>query len=222
MDWNSLLIFIHVLCLVFWLGTDVGVFVLGKFAQNSEYPSDQRLLLLKIAMILDMFPRLCMVLMIPTGYQMAVNIGAINPAAYLTPAVWIFASIWLVIVMTGLLQHGTDLGVRAKAVEKIIHYFLFILGSWAGLASLVSGAPISMRWLAIKVLFYVLIIAFVLFLEKVFNPVAEAFMKLAQEGSSSELESQIRKGMDRTYIWVLAIYAAVILSAYFGISMPQF
>ena len=222
MELNSFLIFIHVLCLVFWLGTDVGVFVLGKFAQRSEYPSDLRLLLLKIAMILDMFPRLCMVLMIPTGYQLAVNIGAINPAAYLTPAVWIFASIWLVIVITGLLQHGTNLGVRAKTVEKFIHYFLFILGSWAGLASLVSSAPISMQWLAIKVLFFVLIIAFVLFLEKVFNPVADAFMKLAQEGSSPELESQIRKGMDRTYVWVIAIYVAVLLSAYFGVAKPVF
>ncbi len=222
MDWNSLLIFVHLMCLVFWLGTDIGVFVLGKFAQNPEYTSDQRLLVLKIAMILDMFPRLCMVLMIPTGYQMAVNIGAINPAAYLTPAVWVFASIWLAIVATGLLQHGTDLGVRAKAAEKVIHYFLFILGSWAGLASLVSGAPISMRWLAVKVLFYVLIIAFVLFLEKVFNPVADAFMKLAEDGSSAELESQIRKGMDRTYVWVIAIYAAVILSAYFGVGQPVF
>jgi len=222
MDWITLLLFIHLLSLVFWLGTDIGVFVLGKFAQNSTYTVDQRLLLLKVALILDVFPRICMVVIVPTGYQLAVSIGAISPGQYVSAAVWLFSVIWLAIVVTGMAHGEKPLGLRAKAIQKWIHYFLLILGLWAGLGSLYSGAPIGMHWLAVKVLFYVLIIVFVLFLERVFNPVAEAFMKLAIEGSSPDLESKIRNGMDRTYVWVLAIYACVVFSAYFGISQPQF
>ena len=222
MDWNNFLVFVHILLLVFWLGTDIGVFVLGKFAQNPQYTVDQRLLLLKVALILDMFPRVCMVLIVPTGYQLAINLGAINPGAYLTSGVWVFSGIWLAVVLTGLLQHGNDIGVRAKLIEKWIHYFLLTTGAWVGITSLYSGAPISMRWLAIKVILFVLIIIFALLLERVFNPVATAFFKLAEEGSSVETEDQIRKGMDRTYVWVLAIYAAVIFAAYFGVSKPGF
>jgi hypothetical protein len=222
MDWTSLLVFIHVLCLVFWLGTDIGVFVLGKFAQNPIYTTDQRLLLLKVALILDMFPRVCMVLMVPTGFQLATNIGAISPASFVTAGVWLSSGLWLAIVLTGLLKSETPIGVRAKSFEKWIHYLLIPLGAWAGLVSLVTGAPISMRWLAVKVLLYVLIVVFALLLEHVFQPAAAAFMKLAQEGSSTELEHRIRKGMDKTYVWVLAIYAAVIFAAYFGVSQPGF
>jgi hypothetical protein len=222
MDWHTFLIFIHVMLLVFWLGTDVGVFVLGKFAQNPTYTTDQRLLLLQVAMILDMFPRVCMVLIVPTGFQLAVQIAAINPASYVVPVVWLFSGIWLAIVLTGMFKNGQSAGLKAKAIEKWIHYLLIPLGAWAGLASLYSGAPIVMQWLAAKVLFYVLIVIFALLLEHVFNPAAQAFMQLAEEGSSDELEHRIRKGMDKTYVWVLAIYAAVILSAYFGVSQPGF
>lgn len=217
-----MLVFIHVLALVFWLGTDIGVFVMGKFAQNPVYTVDQRLLLLKVALILDVFPRICMIIIVPTGYQLAVHIGAISPGSYLTPGVWLFSLIWLAIVVTGMTQGEKALGLQAKAAQKWIYYFLLILGLWAGLGSLYSNAPIGMHWLELKVLFYVLIIVFVLFLERVFNPVAEAFMKLAIEGSSPDLESQIRKGMDKTYVWVILIYVCVVFSAYFGISQPQF
>ena len=50
MDWYAVLLFVHILSLVFWLGTDIGVFVLGKFAQNPIYAVEQRLLLLKVAL----------------------------------------------------------------------------------------------------------------------------------------------------------------------------
>ena len=75
MDWYAVLLFVHILSLVFWLGTDIGVFVLGKFAQNPDYSVDQRLLLLKVALILDMFPRVFMVMSLPTGFQLATAIG---------------------------------------------------------------------------------------------------------------------------------------------------
>jgi len=45
-------------------------------------------------------------------------------------------------------------------------------------------------------------------------------MSLETEGSTPELESQIRGGMDRTYVWVLAIYAIVVITAYVGVAKP--
>lgn len=221
MDWHEVLIFVHIMLLVFWLGTDIGVFVLGKFAQNPVYTVEQRLLLLKVGLILDMFPRVCMVLMVPTGYQMAVNLGAIDPGQYVTEGVWAFSLFWLGVVLTALARHDQPVGVKAKKGEKLILYILLaILGS-VGLASLINGAPIVVPWLAAKVVMYALIVVFVLALEKVFVPAVAGFARLESEGSGPELEQQIRGGMDRTYVWVLAIYTMVVASAYFGVLQPD-
>lgn len=221
MDWQGILIFVHILLLVFWLGTDIGVFVLGKFAQNPAYQVEQRLLLLKVGLILDMFPRVCMVLMIPTGYQMAVNLGAIDPGQYVSEGVWGFSIIWLAVVLTGMARQDQPVGVTAKRIEKMILYILLVLLVWAGLASLINGAPIATPWLAAKIMMYAMIIISVLLLEKVFFPAVAGFARLEQEGSSPELEQQIRGGMDKTYVWVLAIYAMVVVSAYFGVLKPD-
>jgi hypothetical protein len=220
MDGYAVLLFIHILSLVFWLGTDIGVFVLGKFAQNPGYSVEQRLLLLKVALILDMFPRVFMVLTLPSGFHLATAMGAIPYSLALIAGVWAFSAVWLVIVLTGLLRHEAPIGKSAKKVEKIIQYVLFAVLAWAGLASLLTGDPITTPWIAVKVLMYASILVIIQFLEKAFFPAVAGFLSLESSGSSPQLESQIRGGMDRVYLWVLAIYAVVIVSAFLGVAKP--
>ena len=220
MDWHAVLVFVHILALVFWLGTDIGVFALGKFAQNPVYAVEQRLLLLKVALILDMFPRVFMVLSFPTGFQLAVALGAIPNDPTLVAGVWLFSGLWLAVVVTGLLLHEAPIGQSAKKIEKIIQYLLIVVLGWAGLASLLTSEPIAMPWLAAKILMYALIIVVMQFLEKAFMPAVVGFAGLESSGSSPELESQIQDGMNRTYTWVLAIYLLVLISAFLGVAQP--
>ena len=220
MDWYAILLFVHILSLVFWLGTDIGVFVLGKFAQNPAYAVEQRLLLLKVALILDMFPRVFMVLSLPTGFQLATELGAIAASQLLTAAVWGFSVIWLAVVLTGLLRQEEPIGQYAKKAEKLIHLILLVTLAWAGLSSLFGDGLITMTWVAAKVLLYSLLFVVMPLLEKAFLPAVAGFMSLETEGSSPELESQIRGGMDRTYVWVLTIYAIVIVTAFIGVAKP--
>lgn len=220
MDWNTHLLFAHVLLFVFWLGTDIGVFVLGKFAQNPKYSVDQRLLLLQPTLIIDMFPRICMVLIVPTGYQLAVNLEAIHASQYFTMGVWLLSGVWLAVVLTRFFWSEQPVGQNARRVEKIIHYFVVLTAGWAGLASIYYGAPIHEYWIAEKVVVYVLIVLCVWLLEMAFDPAAIAFMRLEKEGSTAELEMQISGGMNRTYAWVIAIYILVAHSAWLGVSHP--
>ena len=220
MDLYAILLFLHILSLVFWLGTDIGVFVLGKFAQNPVYAVEQRLLLLKVALILDMFPRVFMVLSLPTGFQLATILGAIPNGQDLTIAVWAFSAVWLAVVLTGLLRHDEPIGLNAKKVEKVIHYILLAVLAWASISSLLGDGPITMIWVAAKVLMYALLFVVMPLLEKSFMPAVLGFMSLETEGSSAELESQIRGGMDRTYVWVLTIYAIVFVTAFLGVAKP--
>lgn len=220
MELHNILIFVHILLLVFWLGTDIGVFVLGKFAVNPEYPVDQRLLLLKVALVLDMFPRVCVVLIIPTGFQLAHNLDLLPKLAFLMPAIWTVSLSWLGVVITGLANKENPIALKTRQIEK---YFLFSLATvltGGGLYSLVSGAFVDVKWLAAKIFLYGLIAIFMILLERAFIPALQKFGELETSGTTSDLEEKLTKAMDRTYIWVLAIYGAVIFSTFLGVVKP--
>ena len=220
MDWYTTLVLVHLLALVFWLGTDIGVFVVGKFAQNPIYSVEQRMLLMKAGMIIDIFPRICMVISFPTGFQLAVMLGAIPYNAAFSAILWIFSGLWLAIVLLGIFRQGSALGEQSKKLEKLIHYVLVPTLLAVSIWSLMETGPISIYWVAVKVLVYALIIVMVLLLEGAFIPAVLGFAELAEKGSSPEVEAQITSGMDQTYIWVLMIYLWVFICAVLGIFKP--
>ena len=217
MDWTSLLLFLHILSFVFWLGTDVGVFVLGKFAQNKEYGTQARLLLLKVAMILDMFPRVALVISIFTGYQLAVNYEVLIVPSLMTPIVWLFSGIWLAVVVGGLAFQNVFAGAIAKKIEKICLYIAFAALIYLAIEFFITGEIIQTIWLCGKVMLFAAIILAMFLLEPAFIPAVIGFQRLEAEGSSIEIESIIKSSMDKTYIWVIAIYVAVVISAILGV-----
>jgi len=217
MDWTSFLLFLHILSFVFWLGTDLGVFVLGKFAQREAYGIEARLLLLKVGMILDIFPRVALVISILTGYQLAVNYSLLIIPNVVTLAVWLFFGVWLAVVTTGLAFQHTVAGPIAKKIEKICLYIALAALVYLIIEFFVSGGIIQQIWLCGKVIMFAAIILFLFLLEPAFTPAVIAFQRLETQGSSAEIESVIKSSMDKTYIWVIAIYMAVVLSAILGV-----
>ncbi len=220
MDWHNTLLFIHILLLVFWLGTDVGVFVLGKYAQNPAYTVEQRIILLKPLTIIDMFPRICLPLMVPTGFQLATDLGLVEAPVGTALSVWIVGFVWLAIVARGLGQEGTSMGATIKRMEFAIHCILIVVLLGAGGMSLATGAPFMAPWLAAKVILFGLVMVSMILLERAFTPALESFAELQSTGSTPDLETRLRGSMDNTYIWVLAIYLAVAIAAFLGTTKP--
>jgi hypothetical protein len=217
MDWTSFLLFLHILSFVFWLGTDLGVFVLGKFAQKEVYGIEARILLLKVGMILDMFPRVALVISILTGYQLAVNDSLLIVPNLVTIAVWLFCGVWLAVVITGLAFQYTFAGRIAKRIEKICLYIVLVALVYLIIEFFVSGGIIQQIWLCGKIIMFAAIILSLFLLEPAFIPAVIAFQRLETEGSSAEIESVITSSMGKTYIWVIAIYIAVVISAILGV-----
>lgn len=220
MDTYSILLYLHILAFVFWLGTDIGVFTLGKFAQNPAHTVDQRLLLLKVALILDMFPRVFMVLTLPTGFHLAVILGGIPSGQPLIMWVWLFSAVWLAVVLVGLLKHEAPIGQQAKVIEKVIQYSLLAGLLWVVFSSWFASGLIIASWLTTKVLLYAGVIAVTPLLEIAFGPAVAGFMALPTEGSTEAIEADIKRGMDVTYIWVIVIYVLVLVAAYLGVAKP--
>lgn len=218
MTFMSLIVFVHILSFVFWLGADIGVFILGKHAQRSTYSVETRMSMLSVALIIDKFPRVSMVVAVATGFFLSVSQGWLVIPDAVRLAIWLVISVWFVPMIVRIRSEQPPHWV--ELTETIIHYVL--LGLFVALiaATAMGHQPVVASWLFAKISLLAIIVLMALWLEKAFLPAIGGFMELAETGSTPELESRITKAMDITYRSVLGIYACTFLAALFGVAKP--
>ncbi|MEL6449336.1 MAG: hypothetical protein AAFQ62_15490 [Pseudomonadota bacterium] len=216
----TLVLFVHLLAFVFWLGADIGVFILGKFAQNPAYTVEQRLLLLQVALIVDKFPRVSMVTAVATGFYLSVTSGWITLPGWLALVCWAVLAAWFVVIVARVLSEQAPHWVELS--ERII-YYLLLLAFLGVIASATLGTSVvGPSWLFGKLALLAVILVLVLWLEKAFQPAVIGFMTLPETGSTPELERQIKGAMDTTYTSVIGIYACTLGAAFLGLSKYAF
>lgn len=216
----SLLAFVHVLLFVYWLGADLGVFVLARGAMNSSYSFAERAVMLKFANYIDLTPRLSFALMFPIGLHMAALRGEAQISGWVFGPVWIAALVWAAATIAVFRFEGRT--VAAKIVKALFAWQLvmFFIVTAFGIYSLVTGVPFISSWLSLKIVVFGLIFGAGIGIDRSFQPLAPAFGRLAQEGSTPEIEAIIRRTVNTTCGFVLLIYALVAAAAYLGVAKP--
>jgi hypothetical protein len=217
-----LLVFAHVLLFVFWLGADLGVFILGQHFRRRSYSMPERLTILKLLVITDMGPRTAWCLMVPVSITLvaAGPYGGWALPFWAVAASWIVGLGWLWLVWDAHAHDQTARARRDRKIENWLKYGLTAFYLWLGLASLVTGAPLAERWLAWKALLFGGIFAAAIMIDVAFRPVGPLLMALVAQGSSDATEVPLRRTMDRTRLWVFGVYALLFVTAYLGVVKP--
>ena len=220
MDSYSVLVFVHVLLFVYWLGADLGVFVLARGAMNSAYSFDQRAVMLKFANYIDLTPRLSFALIFPVGLHMANYLGLIEVAFWIFVVLWIIAIIWSIAIISIFRLEGTPMA--ATIIKALFGWQLamFFVATGLGLYSLLTGGPFDTSWLSLKIVVYGLIFGVGIGIDMSFQPLGPAFARLAQEGSTPEIEAIIRRTVNKTCGFVIMIYVLVAAAAFLGVAKP--
>lgn len=218
MDSHAILVFAHILLMVFWIGTDIGVFIAGFYMMDTRLSIPERQTAIGLGMVIDRFPRLCFIAMIPVGLQLAVISGSLSLAPEALLAVWLAASVWLVAALTPMLRPSNPYTALLHGLERVMQVAATISLGGAGAWMLLH--PAGMGWLATKLIMLGLVCLLVIFLEWAFGPPMAAFAAICTDGSTPQREQQLRRGMTLTYVWVVAIYLAVLVAAYMGIAKP--
>lgn len=216
------LVWFHILLLVFWLGGDLGVFLLGQhFRKRHAYSVQERLTLLKLLVITDMGPRTAWALMVPSSLLL-LKLGPWWPAmpAWLLWSGTIVALAWLALVWDAHLHDQTPRAKRARAMENPLKFLLTGFYLTLGTVSLMNGAPL-VGLLAWKALLFGLIFVAAILIDIAFRPVGPQLMALIQEGSSDETEVPLRRTMDRTRIFVVAVYLLLFLISWLGVLVSK-
>jgi hypothetical protein len=212
--------FAHILLFVYWLGADLGVFLLAKAAQRGDLTFDQRAIVLRMALRIDVLPRLSFALMFPVGLELGAARGLVDPTAGERALAWAVSAVWVAIVI-GMVRAQDPARVKAlKHANLALHWLLFLAVGVIGVASVLGRGPFPAGWFGWKILLFALIFFCGIMIDREFDPVAPAFARLAAEGSKPDIERAITRGIDRSIVWVLALYALVVVIAFLGTARP--
>lgn len=215
------LVYVHLLLFVLWLGADAGVFLLGQhFRKRTVYSLEQRLALLKLLVVVDMVPRTAWALMVPISLTLAWAGNWFDAPIALLAAAWVLGGVWLWLVWDAHLHDMTPRAARARRIEGWIKIVIMLGYLALGGISLATGAPIALGWLALKALLFGLIFAAAIMIDVAFRPVGAQLGKLLSEGSSDATELPLRRTMDRTRLWVFAVYGLLVATSWLGVVKP--
>ncbi len=232
---HAAFLYLHILLLVTWLGVDLGMFTASFFLRDSRYPIQERLMLSRLAAILDMGPRASLLLMYPTGVWLAwaggwgflKTIGPFSPIAQLVLITLPFLA-WEALVWVQFAGHRKVLsGSASPAWERYLFtyrrwdlYARYALGAFLildGALGLGGRGMITKPWLAWKVLLFGLIV----FMGVGIRWAADAWPALIRDivdnGSTPEREAALNRAMCRAYPFVIALYGLLLAVGLIGI-----
>lgn len=217
----GILKFVHILLFVYWLGADLGVFILARMVRRSDLSFEQRALLLRAAMIIDLLPRVAFVLMFPVGLHLGDAANLVEPPSAAYAIAWAVAVAWLILIRA-IWKAGGDHGrqQRLNSMHTGLQVVLLVVVTALGVASLLGRGPFPADWLGAKVLLFGLIFFCAIMIDVRFRPIGPAFARLAQEGSKPDIESAISRAVNEAIVWVLATYALVAIIAFVGTVKP--
>ncbi|MEL7538615.1 MAG: hypothetical protein AAFM91_16325 [Pseudomonadota bacterium] len=212
----QLLLLAHLLLFVYWLGGDLGVFYSSFVVVDQNRSVDARMTAARILVALDQVPRVCLILMLPVGVSLAARLGLVALPAGTLVAIWVAALAWLALVFS--LHTSTN---RALSVIDTAVRITLAVGAVALAAGALAGDGFTgAGWLAAKLGVFGLIVGCGLAIRRVFAPFGAAFARLANDGSSPDVEHAIRRALARARPLVLAIWVLLIAAAWLGLAKP--
>lgn len=217
MDGHAFWRWVHVLVFVFWLGADIGVFICGRWIRRADLSLAERMMLLKAASAIDLWPRVSAALMLPVGVTLA---SAWLPAVtgVWIAAAWGAAVCWLALMVAGLRTFGTPTGARVSAVTNVFLAVLGLVCLTAGVAAMRTYGGVG--WVGAKLALYGVVCGLAIGIDKAFGPVVAGFGLLASAGREQEGHEVIVRGMNRTLVVVATLYAVLLLASALGVGKP--
>ncbi|MEM9500484.1 MAG: hypothetical protein AAF941_01440 [Pseudomonadota bacterium] len=217
----SILRWVHILAMVYWLGGEWGVFQTSYHVTNPALSLDERKRHMETAYRIDILARTGIVLLLPLGLHMGKIYGFVplldGVGVWL---MWLFFAIWLAMTWTAFIKRETEIGIRVMRLEELLRYpliaALVILSfmAFAGSGPIKSG--MGNHWYPAKMALYAFALCIGLFLRLVMRRWTERFRILAM-GPNAEQETALEReiGMARiaAYIYWITIASVCFLGA---------
>lgn len=220
MNVYTVLVIVHVLLFAYWLGGDWGVYVNAKYVADPKLPLDERRRFLLASFRIDLMPRIAFPLLMTVGMQIAAFYGAWPIAGPFMTCVWIFGLAWLAVNVAGYLRQGTAAGDRLRSIDQGVRLVLAPVLIGVGAWSLIAGAPIAPKFIAMKLIVFGGMIVVGLILRAIMRNWAICFKRLATEGPSPAVDELFQASLGRARYIAYGMWSLSGLMAILGIAKP--
>ena len=215
----ELLLLLHLLLFVYWLGADLGVFYSSGFVVDDSLSRETRLTAARIMLGCDLVPRICMSLMLTVGGLLSAAIG-IEHAGWQLVAIWLLAPFWLSMVLVLHFKHGAP---YINALTRLDFYFRWVLVvsiTASCIYAYVTGRLAGYEWLLAKILGFGFLVFCGLMIRIRLSGFNTAYVKLLQDSYTEADNLAMRQSLSQVKPWVITIWLVLVLEAYLGIVKP--
>lgn len=216
MDAHEALLLAHVLLLVYWLGTDLGVFYVSYAVTDRSLAPETRGRMARALVALDLSPRICLVLMLPVGLTLAADLGLSPVQGRWLALAWVAAVVWLAVVLTVHRTHSVTLARADGAFRALLAAVLVVTGA----ASIPGAGPFTPGWLGVKVALFGVAIGCGLGIRLLLRPFGPALATVVGGRGTDADEAVVARALGRTRPLVLVIWGVLVVSAALGIAQP--
>ncbi|QLC23074.1 hypothetical protein HFP51_13315 [Parasphingopyxis sp. CP4] len=217
----SILRWVHILAMVYWLGGEWGVFQTSYHVTNPALSLEERRRHMETAYRIDILARTGIVLLLPLGLHMGKIYGFVP---MLDGAgvwwMWLFFAIWLAMTWTAFLKRETDIGIKVTKAEELLRYpligALFVVSFMAFDGSGPIETSAGNHWYPAKMALYAFALCIGLFLRLVMRRWTSRFRKLAEGPDAAEeaaLAREIGQARISAYIYWITIASVCFLGA---------
>ena len=217
------LLWLHVLVMGYWIGSDLVVNALTHYVTAaSSLPGPERKRLWDFLMHVDQHPRNALILSVPIGFTLAAQTGLIWLDAASLVVLWLGSAAWFGYMWLAHWRRETPAGPALAKWDLRVRLALIVVFSFMGTLSLVSGRPLAAPWLAWKVLLFAGVLACGLGIRRFIREACRAWPRIwAGQGTPAD-EAQVRTAMRRAthVLWLLWLLLAAI--GWLGVAKPMF
>ncbi len=216
---HSLVLFLHQLLLVYWLGPDIAIFIWSRRAVDTTLGAEQRIVAGQMMTMIDIVPRVCLSLFLTVAGVLSDTYGLPHPWWQMIGIVLV-GPVWLTLVLLGWLNRGSDFGALVARAEiwlrcaLVIGIPLSVL--WSVSTDRLAGSP----WIGGKLVILALVILLGLIMRWRFRGFFDGMARLQSEGPSAAVDAQMLTSLARARPFGHAIWLLLLWASLMGIVKP--
>jgi hypothetical protein len=216
---HEIVLFLHQLLFVYWLGPDIGVFVWSRKVVNAELTADQRLAAGKIITSIDFIPRVCISLMLTVGGILTESVGLEHPLWQMAGII-LLGPVWLSMVLVIYIRRGTALGASVAKLDFWFRWALILAVVASVVYSFSTGRLDEAPWVGGKLLLFAAVVLFGLIMRMRLRPFTDGLARLAVDGPSEQLNGAMATSLSRATPFMIAIWIGLLWAALLGVVKP--
>jgi len=216
----AVLLWLHILAMVYWLGGEWGVFQTSTHVINRKLSMEERRRHMETAYKIDILARTGIIMLLPLGLHMGHTWGVQPLGGEWLWLMWALFAGWLALCWAAFIHRETDTGIRLTKWDERIRYVVIPALLISATLSLLGYGPFEagtgQKWFSWKVLLYGLMLVIGLQLRYIMREWTVLFRVLA-EGPNPEaentLEKSLRFGKRLAYLYWIGIASVAFLGA---------